>query len=146
MGNIKLLDCTLRDGGYINDWRFGEQAVNDITNKLTDAGMDYVEIGFLKDEGNVAGRTMFPSVNEISRYTHGSQKNGVTYCAMCEALNPLPVDRIDENNHENIDVIRVIVWTLKVACPFVLSKNITSTPAFASISACLRSTHLSLVL
>ena len=110
MGNIKLLDCTLRDGGYINDWRFGEKAVSDITNKLTEAGMDYVEIGFLKDEGNIAGRTMFPSVNEIGRYTHGSKKDGVTYCAMCEALNPLPVDRIDENNHENVDVIRVIVW------------------------------------
>ena len=23
MGEIKLLDCTLRDGGYVNDWNFG---------------------------------------------------------------------------------------------------------------------------
>ena len=23
MGELKLLDCTLRDGGYVNDWEFG---------------------------------------------------------------------------------------------------------------------------
>ena len=23
MGEVKLLDCTLRDGGYVNDWEFG---------------------------------------------------------------------------------------------------------------------------
>ena len=23
MSNIRLLDCTLRDGGYVNDWKFG---------------------------------------------------------------------------------------------------------------------------
>ncbi len=110
MGNIKLLDCTLRDGGYINDWRFGESAVHDITDKLTDSGMDYVEVGFLKDEGNIPGRTMFPAVNEINKYTKGSQNGNVTYCAMCEALNPLPVEKIAPNDGSSIDVIRVIVW------------------------------------
>jgi 4-hydroxy 2-oxovalerate aldolase len=27
MDNIKLLDCTLRDGGYINDWNFGNETL-----------------------------------------------------------------------------------------------------------------------
>ena len=28
MGNIKVLDCTLRDGGYINNWDFGIEKAN----------------------------------------------------------------------------------------------------------------------
>ena len=32
--SIKLLDCTLRDGGYINDWSFGEHTIRDILTKL----------------------------------------------------------------------------------------------------------------
>ena len=110
MGKISLLDCTLRDGGYINDWRFGVEAVKDITEKLTDAKMEYVEVGFLKDEGDVPGRTMFPSVSHIHEFTGGATRGDVTYCAMCEALNPLPLERIEKNNKGSVDVIRVIVW------------------------------------
>ncbi len=110
MGKVSLLDCTLRDGGYINDWRFGTDVVKDITEKLTDAGMDFVEVGFLKDEGDVPGRTMFPSVGHISQFTKGAVRGDVTYCAMCEALNPLPVELIEKNDGSSVDVIRVIVW------------------------------------
>ena len=46
---IKLLDCTLRDGGYINDWRFGFHTAKDIIIKMIDSGVDYVEVGFLRD-------------------------------------------------------------------------------------------------
>ena len=28
---VKLLDCTLRDGGYVNDWKFTDQQVSDVT-------------------------------------------------------------------------------------------------------------------
>lgn len=27
MSNIKILDCTLRDGGYVNNWHFGRKAI-----------------------------------------------------------------------------------------------------------------------
>ena len=27
MSNIKLLDCTLRDGGYVNNWHFGNNNI-----------------------------------------------------------------------------------------------------------------------
>ncbi len=110
MGKISLLDCTLRDGGYINDWRFGTDAVKDITEKLTEAGMDFVEVGFLRDEGDFPGRTVFPSVDQINQFTGGAMRGNVTYCAMCEALNPLPIELVEQNNRKNVDVIRVIVW------------------------------------
>ena len=43
---IKLLDCTLRDGGYINDWKFGYRTAKSIIQKLVDSNADYVEVGF----------------------------------------------------------------------------------------------------
>ena len=39
MGQIKLLDCTLRDGGYINDWNFGHDTIVSVFERLVDAGI-----------------------------------------------------------------------------------------------------------
>lgn len=47
---IKLLDCTLRDGGHQNKSRFGENTIHDIMNGLENSGVEYVEIGFLREE------------------------------------------------------------------------------------------------
>lgn len=49
MANTKLLDCTLRDGGYVNNWRWGFSAARDIIATLTRAGVDMVEVGFLRN-------------------------------------------------------------------------------------------------
>lgn len=46
MPDIKLLDCTLRDGGYVNSWNWGFAAAKDIIASLTRAGTDIVEVGF----------------------------------------------------------------------------------------------------
>lgn len=40
----KILDCTLRDGGYINNWNF--DSAKDIIYLLQKSGIDYIEIGF----------------------------------------------------------------------------------------------------
>ena len=44
MSNVKVLDCTLRDGGYINDWKFGCKNIKDIINNLERANIDIVEV------------------------------------------------------------------------------------------------------
>ena len=49
MPDIKLLDCTLRDGGYVNSWNWGFAAAKDIIASLTRAGTDIVEVGFLRN-------------------------------------------------------------------------------------------------
>ena len=46
-GEIKILDCTLRDGGHIVDGKFGEDKIKYIIKKLVDAQIDIIEIGFL---------------------------------------------------------------------------------------------------
>ena len=46
---IKILDCTLRDGGYINNWEFGFDNIKQIINSLSKSNIDYIECGFLKN-------------------------------------------------------------------------------------------------
>lgn len=46
---IQLLDCTLRDGGYVNDWDFGYNDLCSIFQRLTDAGVDIIETGFIDE-------------------------------------------------------------------------------------------------
>lgn len=40
-----LLDCTLRDGGYYNNWDFDAELVRDYLRAMAAAGIDYVELG-----------------------------------------------------------------------------------------------------
>ena len=48
MDRINILDCTLRDGGYVNDFNFGHVVLKDIVQKLSSASIDIIECGFLK--------------------------------------------------------------------------------------------------
>ena len=53
MKNIKLLDCTLRDGGYYNRWDFSKNLISDYLSCMKDCSVDYIELGFrtLKNVG-----------------------------------------------------------------------------------------------
>ena len=46
MNNIKLLDCTLRDGGYYTDWDFDKNLVIDYCRAMEELPIDYVEVGY----------------------------------------------------------------------------------------------------
>jgi 4-hydroxy 2-oxovalerate aldolase len=51
--DFKLLDCTLRDGGYYNHWDFNDDLVERYLQALQEANVDIVELGFryAKKEG-----------------------------------------------------------------------------------------------
>jgi len=42
---LKVLDCTLRDGGYYNSWNFPAEIVSEYLNSMSAAGVDIVELG-----------------------------------------------------------------------------------------------------
>lgn len=44
--DFEILDCTVRDGGYINNWRFEKKLVREIYRALSKSGVDYIEIGY----------------------------------------------------------------------------------------------------
>ena len=44
--NVKILDCTLRDGGYYNKWDFDQVIVNRYLNSVKTSLIDVIELGF----------------------------------------------------------------------------------------------------
>jgi 4-hydroxy 2-oxovalerate aldolase len=44
--NNKIIDCTIRDGGLVNNWEFSVEFVQDLYNGLSEAGVEYMEIGY----------------------------------------------------------------------------------------------------
>lgn len=45
----RILDCTIRDGGYYNKWNFSKSFVKDYLKLMSNLNVDWVEIGFRKD-------------------------------------------------------------------------------------------------
>ncbi|MFI3301402.1 MAG: hypothetical protein R3Y28_08310 [Candidatus Gastranaerophilales bacterium] len=45
----KLIDCTIRDGGHLNNWNFSNDCVKQSYIAATEAGADYFEIGYRCD-------------------------------------------------------------------------------------------------
>ena len=50
MKKIYLLDCTLRDGGYVNDWNFGSSRIRGILKLLSESNIEYIECGYLTEQ------------------------------------------------------------------------------------------------
>ena len=44
--STNMLDCTLRDGGYYNNWDFPSKLVNNYLKVMSKVGIKYIEIGF----------------------------------------------------------------------------------------------------
>lgn len=104
--SIKLLDCTLRDGGYINEWNFGARTISQVVNDLTDASIDFIELGFLQSKPYDKDRTKFRFVSEFSPFIPANRKNSKYYGMIIFGeydLNDLP-----QNDHKSVDGLRII--------------------------------------
>lgn len=69
MDRITILDCTLRDGGYCNQWNFGKKNIKKIINSLVHVNAEIVECGMLTNKKmHSEDNTLFNSVEEITEY------------------------------------------------------------------------------
>ena len=104
MKNVRILDCTLRDGGRIIDCAFPDSEIKEITEKLATAKIDIVEVGFLRDwreEEYKGNTTFFTDVEQMKPFLDKSKKN-VMYVAFIdyglfdiESLKPYDGTSID---------------------------------------------------
>ena len=68
MRKINLLDCTLRDGGYINNWNFGHDVICDILQKLSVSNVEYIECGYLSEKkGQDDHYTQYKSLEAVMK-------------------------------------------------------------------------------
>ena len=85
MRSVKVLDVTLRDGGCVIDFDFGQDYMDQILNGLEKSDVDIVELGYLDStKGTVQGRTQFCDEQVIAQYFLKNNKPGVTYVAMMD--------------------------------------------------------------
>lgn len=106
MGYLKVLDCTLRDGGYCNEWRFGSQNSRKIIQSLVEAGIDIVECGFITNRV-----TYDPDVTKYTTFTEAAavlpdDRNGKLFVCMIN-YGEFDLDAIPEYTSGSIDGIRV---------------------------------------
>ena len=103
---IKLLDCTLRDGAYINDSHFGDAAIGGIIKKMQDACIDIIECGWLKDNDYIRGTTYFHVPDDVRQYIKNKSANAL-YSVMID-WDRYNVDCLPQCDGKTIDAIRVV--------------------------------------
>lgn len=113
MNRISLLDCTLRDGGYINNWHFGYSVIKDFGNKIAKTGIEFYEVGFLKNTNYDKNKTIFSNIDEIMPLITPKKPN-LKYVAMIDINDMIPIENISKYNGKSIDGIRVIFKKNKI--------------------------------
>ena len=85
MKSIKVLDVTLRDGGCVIDFNFGQDYMDQILAGLEKSDVDIIELGYLDSaKGSVQGRTQFCNEQVIPQHFLKRKKPGGTYVAMMD--------------------------------------------------------------
>lgn len=104
---IRILDCTLRDGGYINNFEFGRSVIRSIVSKLADSNIEMIELGFLSDGSYDENKTFFPTLSDVEKII-GTKNPNVLYVGMI-ALGEKEISssKIPLYDGRSIDAIRV---------------------------------------
>jgi len=100
---ISILDCTLRDGGYVNEFHFGVNRIKIIKEKLCDANIEIIECGFLQSGKNDPEFTLYGGVEQIQTF---KTPDGPMYVAMI-AFGDISAEEIPPYKPEYIDGIRL---------------------------------------
>lgn len=106
MAKVLLLDCTLRDGAYINNSEFCEPALKGIIKHLQDAHVEIIECGWLKDSPHKDGSSYFHLPKDAEPYIL-EKKDSSTYVAMID-YNRYDDSVLPECDGKSIDAIRVV--------------------------------------
>ncbi len=113
---IKVIDCSVRDGGLMNKWQFDDAFVCKVYNALTDAGVDYMEIGYLSSESafsrDEVGPWKFCAEDDIKRITADREKK-IKLSAMAD-IGRIDYDDIPQKADSSLDMIRVACYAHQV--------------------------------
>ncbi len=106
--NIKILDCTLRDGGYNNDWEFGHDTLINLFERSTSAGVDFIEIGFIDNRRPFdINRSIMPDTKCVGKIWGKLDKKGSKVIAMID-YGTCDIASIQPCEESFVDGIRVI--------------------------------------
>ncbi|HOF57352.1 MAG TPA: aldolase catalytic domain-containing protein [Syntrophorhabdaceae bacterium] len=104
----KILDCTIRDGGYLNNWHFDKRMVREVYRALSKAGIDVVEIGFRGTEKYFKkqdfGLWRFTDIEDLKDVVQGI--NGAKIAIMGD-FGKLDTDDITDEYLQYVSLVRI---------------------------------------
>ena len=113
---IKVIDCTVRDGGLMNKWQFTDKFVRKVYTALSEANVDYMEIGYLSSESafsrDEVGPWKFCAEADIKRIIGDGEKK-IKLSAMAD-IGRIDVDDIPFKSDSSLDMIRVACYAHQV--------------------------------
>ena len=121
MNTINVLDCTLRDGGYINDWRFGDRNAQDIVKLVAASGVDYTELAFIKLCEYEKDKMEFSDMSQITKLFRPSSHK---LSAMVEIGYGYPVSSFPQRSADTVDLVRLVVWKRMIKESFEYAKRL----------------------
>jgi 4-hydroxy 2-oxovalerate aldolase len=113
---IKVIDCTVRDGGLMNNWQFSDDFVKAIYTACVEAGVDYMEIGYKSSEKAYSrkenGAWKFCDEEALRRIV-GENKTSLKLSAMAD-IGRIDYDDIAPKSESLLDMIRVACYVNQV--------------------------------
>jgi 4-hydroxy 2-oxovalerate aldolase len=114
---LKVLDCTVRDGGLINDHMFEEGLVKAVYETCVAAGIDYMEIGYKASKRIFApskcGPWKFCDEDDIRRIV-GENKTPLKLAVMADAEKTDYHEDVLAKEQSVLDVIRVATYVNQI--------------------------------
>ncbi len=113
---IKVLDCTVRDGGLQNKWQFSDKFVKAVYDACVEAGVDYMEIGYKSSENAYSkeenGVWKFCEEKDLRRIV-GENKTNLKLAAMAD-IGRIDFDDIPPKKESVLDMIRVACYDYQI--------------------------------
>ena len=111
--DIKVVDCTLRDGGLVNDFGFSDEFVKDLYNTNIASGVDYMEFGYKADKDmfdvDKFGKWKFCNDQDILNVV-GDKDNNLKISVMADVGRTNFKRDICEKANSPVDLIRVATY------------------------------------
>lgn len=74
---IEILDCTLRDGGYVNNWEFDNTTACGVVDLLQKSGIEYIELGIMGKDPSDKECVKFRNFKEIEKFLKNRSDNSM---------------------------------------------------------------------
>lgn len=105
MVRIQILDCTLRDGGYVNNFHFTQKGICKIISQLTLSGVDIIETGFLENGEYDQESSIYNTVEQIAALLPSDRKQSMYVAMAC--YGEYNLDQLSPYDGTSVDGIRV---------------------------------------
>ena len=113
---IKVLDCTIRDGGLINNHNFDHKFVKDVYKAISASGVDYIELGYKNSKELFSpeeyGHWKFCEDDEIKKIKEGVESN--TKVAVMVDVGRVKLEDVKPASESPVDMIRTATYVKDV--------------------------------